>query len=206
MIRTLAPFTLASLAAASALAAAPMGPANPDPTAVQAGVYAVEPSHTRIQFVVSHMGFTDWYGDFTGASGTLTLDPARVEASKIDVTIPVASVSTTNARLDDELKSAQWFDAGQFPTIHFVSTQVVRTAPNKATITGDLTFHGVTKPVTLQATFNAAGANPMSKAYTAGFNATGVIHRSDFGVKTYVPLIGDDATLQISAAFEKKAS
>ena len=80
---------------------------------------------------------------------------------------------------------------------------VERTAADRANITGDLTFHGVTKPVVLDARFNGAGVNPLSKAYTIGFNATTTINRSDFGVKTYVPLIGDAVTLRISAAFEK---
>jgi polyisoprenoid-binding protein YceI len=73
-----------------------------------------------------------------------------------------------------------------------------------ALITGDLTFHGVTKPVVLKTTFNASGVNPLDKGTTVGFNATTTIKRSDFGVKTYVPLIGDDVTLRISAAFERK--
>ena len=194
-------FTTAVLIALAAPALA-AGPANSDPNAVTAGRYAVEPSHTRVQFSVSHMGFSDWYGDFAGATGTLSLDPKQLGATKLDISIPVASVSTTNAKLDGELKSADWFDAEKFPTIHFVATKVERTGPDRANITGDLTFHGVTKPVVLDTRFNGAGVNPLSKAYTIGFNATTVINRSDFGVKTYVPLIGDAVTLRISAAFE----
>jgi polyisoprenoid-binding protein YceI len=170
---------------------------------VQAGSYAVEPSHTRVQFSLSHLGFTDWWGDFTGVSGTLVLDPAKPGASKVDITIPVTSVSTTNAKVDGELRAPEWLDATAFPTIRFVSTKVVRTAPNKALITGDLTLHGVTRPVVLDTVFNGAGVNPLSKAYTVGFNATTTIKRSDFGVKTYVPLVGDETTIRISAAFEK---
>ncbi len=177
--------------------------ADTNPAAVAVGRYAVESGHTRVQFAVSHMGFSTWYGDFTGATGTLNLDPKSPAAAKVDITIPVASVSTTNAVLDGELKSAEWFDAGKDPTIRFVSTKVVKTAANKATITGDLTFHGVTKPVVLMATFNGAGANPMNKKYTVGFDATTTLKRSDFGVKTYVPVIGDTTSLRISAAFEK---
>lgn len=188
------------IATTSAIAA---GPANPSLGAASAGAYTVEPSHTRVQFAVSHMGFTNWYGDFTGASGSLSLDPKDVAASKLDITIPVASVSTTNTKLDGELKSPDWFDAGQFPTIHFVATNVAPSASNAATITGNLTFHGVTKPVVLAATFNGAGVNPLNKKYTVGFDASTVIKRSDFGVKKYLPMIGDDATLRISAAFEK---
>ncbi len=199
---------------ALALATVPFGtfvhaqmpaPANPSPTAVQPGDYAVEPSHTRIGFAVSHMGFTDWYGDFTTVSGTLHLDPRHVAAAQVDVTIPVASISTTNTKLDGELRSADWFDAEHYPTIHFVSTKVVKTGPRTARIEGDLTLHGVTRPAALEASFNAGGVNPLSKAYTVGFNATTRIKRSDFGVKTYLPLIGDDVTVRISAAFERKS-
>lgn len=191
---------LIAFIASPALAA---GPASPDPAAVTAGNYAVESSHTRVQFSVSHMGFSDWYGDFAGATGTLSIDPKQISASKLEISIPVASVTTTNAKLDAELKSAEWFDADKFPKIRFVATKVERTAADRANITGDLTFHGVTRPVVLDARFNGAGINPLSKAYTIGFNATTTINRSDFGVKTYVPLIGDAVTLRISAAFEQ---
>lgn len=177
--------------------------ANAAPASAQAGDYNVESNHTRTQFTVSHMGFTDWYGDFTGASGTLSIDPKAISKAKVDITIPVSSVTTTNATLDGELKSAQWFDAAQFPTIRFVSTQVVQTGPRTALIKGNLSFHGVTKPVELQASFNAGGINPMTKHYTLGFNASTEIRRSDFGVNTYVPLIGDTVAVRISAAFEK---
>jgi len=148
------------------------------------------------------MGFSNWYGDFAGASGRLRLDPNNIAASRLEITIPVASVSTTNAVLDGELKSAQWFDAAQFPMIRFVATKVVPTSADRAAITGDLTFHGVTLPVVLAARFNGAGINPISKTYTVGFDATTTLKRSDFGVGTYLPLIGDEVTLRISAAFE----
>ena len=187
------------LHAASATAA---GPANPDPTAVIAGSYAVEPIHSRVQFSVSHMGFTHWNGDFSGASGSLRIDPRNVAASKVAISIPTASISTTNTVLDGELKSADWFDAAQFPTIRFASTAVVPTGPDTADITGDLTFHGITRPVVLAARFNGAGINPIDKAYTLGFDATTTIKRSDWGVKTYVPMIGDETIVRISAAFE----
>jgi polyisoprenoid-binding protein YceI len=194
------------LVATSAFADAPAGPANSDPAAVKAGNYAVEASHTRTQFAISHLGFSDWYGDFTGASGSLSIDPTNIAATKLDIAIPVSSVSTTNAKLDEELKSAAWLGAEQFPTIRFVSTKIVRTSPKAAAISGNLTLHGVTRPVVLAATFNGAGVNPLSKAYTIGFNGTTAIKRSDYGVKAYVPLIGDDVTIRISAAFEQKAS
>lgn len=177
--------------------------ANPAPAAVQAGNYTVETTHTRVQFTVSHMGFSDWYGDLTGVTGTLSLDPKAPAAAKVDITIPVSSISTTNATLDGELKSEAWLDAGKYPQIRFTSTGVTPTGPRTANIAGNLTFHGVTRPVVLKAAFLASGVNPLSKGYTVGFNATAALKRSDFGVKTYIPLIGDEVTLRISAAFEK---
>lgn len=201
MRRFLITGTLLLLGATGAIAA---GPASPDPAAVIAGNYTVDPTHTRVQFTVSHMGFTDWYGDFSGANGTLRLDPRDIAASKLVITIPVGSVSTTNTILDGELKGAEWFDAGRFPDIRFVSRTIVSTGANTADIAGDLTFHGITRPVVLAARFNGAGVNPISKAYTTGFDATTTLSRSDFGVQKYVPLIGDATVLRISAAFEKK--
>lgn len=173
------------------------------PAAVQAGAYKVEPNHTRVLFAVSHIGFTTWYGDFTHVSGALSLDPARPARSSLEVSVPTASVVTTNSVLDGELKSADWLDADKFPAMTFKSRQVKLTGPRQADVTGDLTLHGVTRPVTLHARFNTAGVNPLDKAYTVGFEVSGHIKRSDFGVTKYVPLVGDDVDLIISAAFEK---
>jgi polyisoprenoid-binding protein YceI len=206
MLRSsLAALAALALTGAATLAAA-QSPANPSPAAVQAGAYGIEPTHTRVLFAVSHMGFSTWYGEFTGASGSLTIDPKNAHVDSVSVSVPTASVSTSNAKLDEELKSAQWLDAAKFDTISFRSTRVIPTGARTADVEGELTLHGVTRPVTLKASFNGAGVNPLSKGYTVGFEVSGDVKRSDFGVKAYVPLIGDDVHLIISAAFEKKAS
>lgn len=176
--------------------------ATPDPSAVKAGTYKVEPYHTQVGFTLSHLGFSNFSGFFTGVSGSLTLDPAHLSATSLDVTIPIQSVDTTVPKLDGELKSAQWFDATQFPNATFKSTRVVRTGANTANISGNLTLHGVTQPVTLKARLIGSGTNPLDKMYTVGFEATGTIARSQFGVKQYVPLVGDTVTLTIAGAFE----
>ena len=174
------------------------------PATVKAGTYTVESYHTLVQFGVNHFGINEFFGTFPGAKGTLVLDPQNLAATKLDVTVPVAGVSTTNATLDKELVSADWLDAAQFPDMRFVSTKVTRTGPKTATVAGTLTLHGVTKPVVLNATFNAGVVNPMNKAYTLGFKATGVIKRTQFGVSKYAPMVSDDTTLNITAAFEHK--
>ncbi|WP_158808265.1 YceI family protein [Beijerinckia sp. L45] len=197
---------LLSLAFAISLvgSASAEAPAPHDASKVEAGTYAVDPYHTQVAFTLSHLGFSNYTGVFSGASGELTLDPKAANKSSLKVSVPVKSVMTTSAKLDEELKSAQWIDATQFPDMTFVSTKVVLEGKDKAKVSGDLTLHGVTKPIVLDVAFIGAGTNPMNKKYTVGFEAKGEIKRSDFGVKTYVPLIGDALHLTIAGAFEKK--
>jgi len=168
------------------------------------GSYKVDSYHTQVGFSISHFGFTNYSGLFSGATGSLQLDPAKLGTSKLDISIPVDSVTTTVSKLTDELKGDQWFDTTKFPQATFVSTRVVPTAGG-ATVTGNLTLHGVTKPVVLHVRFIGAGVNPIDKAYTVGFEATGTIKRSDFGVTTYLPAVGDEVQLSIAGAFEQQA-
>ena len=192
---------LALLIAAPALA---QTPPTRDPAQIPAGTYAVDPGHTQVGWRVSHMGFSNYAGGFSDVSGTLELQPKNPAAAKLSVKIPVASVTTTSTKLTDELKGDQWLDAAKFPDMTFVSTKVAPAGKDHAKVTGDLTLHGVTKPVTLDVTLVGAGVNPLSKKYTVGFEATGTLKRSEFGVKTYVPLIGDELHLTIAGAFEKQ--
>lgn len=168
------------------------------------GSYKVESYHTQVGFSISHFGFTNYSGLFSGATGTLQLDPAKLGTSKLDISIPVESITTTVAKLNDELKGDKWFDTAKFPQATFVSTRVVPTADG-ANVTGNLTLHGITKPVVLHVRFIGAGVNPLDKAYTVGFEATGTIKRSDFGVTTYLPAVGDEVQLNIAGAFEQQA-
>ena len=200
---TLAPVLALVLAGSASAQPATPSPSH-DPSQVQSGTYRVGSPHTRLVFTIVHMGFTDYYGQFNGIDGGLKLDAAHPDASELSISIPTDSVDTGNAVLNGELKDPTWFDAAQYPKITFKSTKVVRTGPNTAQVTGDLTFHGVTKPVTLEAKFNAGGVHPFTKKYTVGFNASGHIKRSDFNQTKYLPLIGDDVYLMMSAEFEKE--
>ncbi len=178
-------------------------PPTHDPAKVVAGTYKVEPYHTQVMFRVDHMGFSYFTGVFSGASGSVTLVPGKPAAMKLSVSVPVSSVLTTSPKLDQELKEADWLDATKYPTMSFTSTSVKLTGPKTADVTGNLTLHGVTKPETLHATFVGSGTNILSHNETAGFQISGVIKRSDFGVSKYVPLISDEVQLTIAAAFEK---
>ena len=198
MKKSLLTITVASLLIGGHVSAGESGLGTAKP-----GSYKVESYHTQVGFSISHFGFTNYSGLFSGATGTLQLDPAKLGTSKLDISIPVDSVTTTVSKLTDELKGDQWFDTAKFPKATFVSTQVVPTAEG-ATVTGNFTLHGITKPVVLHVRFIGAGVNPIDKAYTVGFEATGTIKRSDFGVKTYLPAVGDEVKLNIAGAFEQQ--
>jgi polyisoprenoid-binding protein YceI len=157
-----------------------------------------------ILFGVSHFGFSDYYGQLPGATGSLTLDTANPSASRLEVNAPTANIWTASDKLTGELKGADWLDAGKYPALTFKSKSITVTGPTTADVAGDLTIHGVTKPVVLKATFKRGGVFPMNKKYMIGFDATGHIKRSDFGVSKYVNFgLGDDVDLIISAPFEK---
>ncbi len=202
-MKSLTPAILGLALALSAPALAQTAPTR-DPAQIPGGTYAVDPGHTQVGWRVSHMGFSNYAGGFSDVSGSLTLDPKNPAAAKLSVKIPVTSVTTTSDKLTGELKGDQWLDAGKFPEMTFVSTKVTPAGKDHAKVTGDLTLHGVTKPVTLDVTLVGAGTNPLNKKTTVGFEATGTVKRSEFGVKTYVPLIGDDLHLTIAGAFERQ--
>jgi polyisoprenoid-binding protein YceI len=194
----------ASLVAFTAAAQAPAGkPGAAEVSRVAAGTYKVDPAHTMVVWEVDHLGLSPLYGLFGEATGTLTLDPANPGAAKVDVTLPLSGLKVTSPGFDKHLRTPDFFDEAKFPNARFVSTSVKATG-SKATITGDLTVHGVTKPVTLDATFFGAGDNPMSKAKTVGFTATAKIKRSDFGLGMAAPFVSDEVDLKITAAFEKQ--
>jgi len=189
--------------ACTELLMAAMPPVTTDPAKVHPGTYTVEPYHTQVVFSVNHMGFSYFTGNFSGASGAAVLTAKKPAAMSVSVSVPVASVATTVPKLTEELKEADWLDASRYPTMIFRSTKVTETGPGTADVDGTLTLHGVTKPLTLHATFVGAGVNMLDKKETAGFQLSGSLKRSDFGVSKYVPLISDTVTISINAAFEK---
>lgn len=195
------------LAAALAIAAA-IGPARAQapfkPDDVQAGTYTIDSKETLVRYGTIHMGVSEFWGTFPGAKGTLMIDPKSLGDAKLDVSVPIATVSTTNKDLDAQFLSSTFFDAAKYPQMRFVSTAVTPTGPTTAKIAGDLTLHGVTKPIVLDATFTGAGPNHFTKVFTIGFKAQGQINRSDFGIGKWVPVVSDATTIDISAAFEKK--
>ena len=178
--------------------------ATRDPDHIEAGAYAVDPLHTQVSFAASHLGFTTFRGRFDAASGTLQFDPKKPDASTFDVAVRAGSVDTPVREVTDQLKGERYLDARKFPKITFKSTRIVVTGPYEAEVTGDFTLHGVTKPLTLVATLHGAGMDPIFSKYTVGFELSGKIRRSDFGMKSDLSLVGDEVQLVISASFQRK--
>lgn len=147
----------------------------------------IDKSHTSVEFVATHMMFTKVRGKFTALEGTITYDPANVAASSVKVTIDATSITTGTSDRDNHLKSADFLDVAQYPTITFVSTKVVSMGDNKAHVTGDLTVHGVTKSVTLDSSFDGSGKNPYG-LQVAAFSGSTKINREDFGLAWNVML------------------
>jgi polyisoprenoid-binding protein YceI len=166
--------------------------------AVSAETYQIDPRHTQVLFTYSHLGFADITGRFDDVAGTISYDPANVGASSVEVTVPIATVSSGVAEMDAHFQRDDLFDAAQFPTATFKSTAVESAGADKLRVTGDLTIHGVTRPTTFDVAINKIGEHPMRKVPAAGFTATATIKRSDFGVDKYVPNIPDEVRITVS--------
>ncbi|HVI33517.1 YceI family protein [Phenylobacterium sp.] len=204
-------------APAEKTAAAPAAPAAapaPEPVTAPAGLYTLDKAHSTLTFKVSHLGFSNYTASFDDLDGRLQFDPAKPAAMSVEATIDVRSLDlpAPPAGFREELLGPNWFDAGRHPTITFRSTRVEPTGARTARVTGDLTLHGVTKPVVLEATFN--GGYPPNEmdpgGARIGFSARGSFKRSDFGMGYGVPApgsnmgVGDAVEVGIETEFSRQ--
>lgn len=176
---------------------------------VPSGTYALDPTHASVTWKVSHMGLSNYTARFTKFDATLLLDAAQPENSTLTVTIDPKSVRTDfpfpeKEDFDAKIAGEDFFDAGQYPEIRFVSTRMERLGPNTGKVYGDLTFHGVTRPIVMDVKLNGAKKHPMRGVGAVGVSATTTFNRSDFGVKNLVPMVGDEVTVLIEAEFLEK--
>ena len=180
-------------------------------TAAQAaGTYTFDKGHTKILFFWNHLGMSNQSARFDDFDGTVVFDPEKPETSKVDVTIKTASVDTDVPAFDDHLRSGDFFNAEKHPEITFVSTTVRKTGTDTGQVDGDLTINGVTKPVTLDVTFNFMGEHPLSAfnenykgAQYAAFSARTRVLRSDFKVDRYAPMVSNTVEIMIETELRK---
>lgn len=173
-----------------------------NPAEVTAGAYDLDSGHGKITWSVKHLGFSTYVGQFVNVKAQLTLDPADPSASTLTATIPLTDVAPNDDALKAHLQTADFFDTANHPTATFVSRSVTVDAEDadEATVVGDLTLRGVTKPVTIKVEFNQAGP-AMGGGYKAGFDGEATIRRSDFGINYALPAVSDEVELHLEGEF-----
>ena len=201
MIRTAA---LALALTTGLCGAALANPSTQDPAKVPAGTYVLDKKHASLTVKIVHMGFSHYTMRFNGLDGGFTYDPANWQATKVTFAVDPKSVDTNDVAFNKQI--AGYFEADKFPAISFVSTGLQGGADGKGTLTGDLTLHGVTKPVTLDVTFDGAGHGITPLGTRLGFSGATQIKRSDFGISNFVlnQFTGDEVDVIFEVEFEKK--
>jgi len=176
---------------------------------VAASTWNIDPTHSAIHFAVRHMVVSKTRGRFARWSGKLVFDPNKPAASSVEVTIDPAGIDTGDAQRDAHLRSPDFFDVEKFPTASFKSTRIEEAGRDRYRVIGDLTLHGVTRPVVLDATYEGTGKDPWG-GERAGFSASLTVDRKDFGLEwnkaleTGGLLVGEkvELTLEVEAIKE----
>lgn len=172
-------------------------------TIAETALWKYDNDHAKLGFSISHMTVTDVDGSFKNVEATIRTSKSDFSDAVAEMTAQVNSVDTDNEKRDAHLQSADFFDAAKFPTIVFKSTSFQKGAePNTYIVTGNLTLHGVTKPVTLSAVAKST-IHPYTKKTVAGFKVTGKINRKDFGIAEQTPaaMLGDEVNILANAEF-----
>jgi polyisoprenoid-binding protein YceI len=203
MLRRVLIVMFAALAAQAASGgAAAADPTTRDPVKVPAGSFALDPRHASLVVKIPHMGFSHYTLRFNKLDGAFTYDPANWQATKVTITVDPKSVDTEDNIFSKTV--AGYFEPDKYPTITFTSTGLTSDAEGHGQLTGDLTMHGVTKPVTLDVEFNGYGPGLPLMASRMGFSGSGKVNRTDFGVKAARPFAGDMVDLSFEVEFVKK--
>lgn len=180
------------------------------PVLAHADTWQIDPMHTNVEFTVRHMMISNVKGQFQKTAGTITVDGADATSARIDATIDATSIDTRVERRDADLKSPNFLDVAKYPTITFKSTKVEAAGPGKWKVTGDLTIHGVTKPVVLDVETSGAPIHDPMGNTRAGASATTKINRSDFGLtwnkvlESGGVMVGDEVAISIDVEAIRK--
>jgi len=159
--------------------------------------YTLDAAHTETTFTIDRFGFTSIIGIFAKSEGTIWLDEAAPEKSRVEATVTVDSLLTANPTRDEHIKGERWLNAAKSPTMTFKSTKVEKTGADTAKVTGDMTIMGVTQPAVLNVKLNKIGTAPNNNKRQAGFTITGAISRKAFGSAGAAGVIGDNVAIRI---------
>ena len=168
----------------------------------------VDNAHSKLAFSITHLGISDVTGLFKNFDVKVTTSKDDFSDATFEMTADVATIDTEVEMRDNHLKSADFFDVAKFPKMAFKSTSIKPAGKDKYKLTGDLTLHGITKQVTMDLWYRGTVENPMSKKPTSGFQVTGTIKRSDFGVgeKFPAPMLSDEVRIKADGEFVKNES
>ena len=175
-------------------------------TAFAQTTWKADPMHSKLAFSVTHLGISDVSGLFKIFDAKATANKADFSDAVFELSVDVASIDTEVDMRDDHLRSADFFEVDKFGKMTFKSTAIKKVGNNKYTLTGNLSLHGVTKPVTLNLWYRGTTENPQSKATTAGFQLTGSLKRSDFGIGAKFPsaMVSDEVQIKADGEFIKQ--
>lgn len=167
--------------------------------------WKLDKGHSQLNFSVTHLGISDVSGVFKTFDATIKAEKPDFSDAVIELSADVASINTGIEMRDKHLKGADFFDVEKYPTLNFISTGLTNVGKNKYKLTGNLTLHGVTKPVTFDLLYRGTIAHPQSKAPVSGFQVTGTIKRTDFGIASGFPttMLSDEVNIKADGEFGK---
>jgi polyisoprenoid-binding protein YceI len=168
--------------------------------------YALDPVHSRIAFRVSHAGFSDAIGTFSGITGTLQLDEDDWRSARVEARIPIQSLDLGDAQWRERILDPTFFAAKKFPEARFVSTRVEALGEGRLRVLGRLDLHGIERELALEVRVNRVARHPLTLRRTAGFSATTTLSRADFGMRKWKNLVGDEVTVSIEIEAQRQAS
>jgi polyisoprenoid-binding protein YceI len=171
---------------------------------IKAGEYKLDKEHAALLFKINHMGFSSYVGRFNEFDVSLDFDPNNIENSSIEAVIDMRSIDVNNPAFATALIGKAWLDTPNFPQAVFRSLSVQKIESETLRVNGELTFLGLTNPVTLNVKLNGAANNPLTRIYTLGFTANLNFKRSDFGLKKFIPLVSDEVAIEIQSEFQRQ--
>lgn len=172
-------------------------------TSLKAGQYSLDKSHAAVLFKVQHLGLSTYVGRFNSVDASLEFDPQNVTAAKLSAVIDIASLDINDEDLKQDLMGGAWFNQKNYPQARFDSTSVVPINDNTFEFTGQLDLRGVQKPIVMTAVFHGGANNILTGKYTLGFSATGSFNRADFNMGDFIPLVGNEVSIEAYAEFQK---
>lgn len=172
--------------------------------AMEPGNYSLDTDHASLLFKVDHMGFSTFVGRFNQFDAQLNFNAAKPTQSSLQATVDMTSVDVNNEKFEKALKGSFWLNTKKYPQAYFETTSAQQISEQVLRFKGNLTFLGVTKPIFVDVTINGAADNLVSGKYTIGFSALATFKRSEFGLSTFIPTVGDDIELEIHAEFQQR--